>query len=226
MLNYWARQILRSTNITYLKRHECKCACICVHVLLHCTVEHSGLGMPGLNAYWAKWESWPSSWYVGILGSESLVWYGLANIAAHTRHELGHEALSNSVGVFCVCIHHGQTCASSYCWASWLRSHKYHMFMARYCCLLIILCMIPMYVLLSMCTGIGGCGFPFLARMRRMIISSWVLRKRAPSYVSVADVVASLRITHIIVMFPLSLVDWPSCGILLRKEYSPDQLRM
>jgi hypothetical protein len=44
-----------------------------------------------------------------------------------------------------------------------------------------VLLMMPTVVVLLMCIGVGDCRCPSSLRVRRRILASWALRKRAPN---------------------------------------------
>ena len=104
------------------------------------------------------------------------------------------------------------------------RSQKYRISMERDFCLLMVLLTIPTAVVLSMCIGIGGCGWPNSWRMIRMIFASCALRKRAPSSASAADAATILRIVQLTRMAPFNQIGESSRGSVPRKKYPPARL--
>jgi hypothetical protein len=73
-------------------------------------------------------------------------------------------------------------------------------------------------VVLSMCIGVGGCGWPSLARISRKTFASCAFKKSAPSSASAAEAAMSLRMVHVTWIAPLSLIGSPSGGKLPRKK--------
>ena len=80
----------------------------------------------------------------------------------------------------------------NYFCASQSNNQKYFSFIAlnldRFC----VLFTIPTHVLLSMCIGVGGCGWPISWRFSLIILVCWVLRNNAPVSASAADQATSL----------------------------------
>ena len=81
-----------------------------------------------------------------------------------------------------------------------------------------VLFTIPMHVLLSTCTGVGGCGWPILANVSRNMRASCALRKRAPSSASAADAATNFNTAHVTVTLPLSLTGLLFVGMLPKKS--------
>ena len=84
-----------------------------------------------------------------------------------------------------------------------------------------VLFTIPTVVVLSTCIGVGGCGWSNSERMSRMTLASFVLRNKALNSASAADAATSLRIAHVMAIFPFSLMGLPCWGKLPRKKYPP-----
>ncbi len=59
-----------------------------------------------------------------------------------------------------------------------------------------VLLTIPTVVALSMCIGVGGCGWPSSARMSQKTFASWAFRKSEPDLASAAEAATSLRMVH------------------------------
>ena len=78
-----------------------------------------------------------------------------------------------------------------------------------------------MHVLLSTCTGVGGCEWPISAKVSRIMRTSCALRKRAPSSASAADAATNFKIAHVTATLPLSLIGFPFVSMLPRKKYLP-----
>ena len=83
----------------------------------------------------------------------------------------------------------------------------------------------PTAVVLSTCTGVGGCGCPNSFNISLMTFASWALRNRAPSSASAADAATSFSIEHVVKIFPFNLIGSPSFGKLHKKKYPPALLR-
>ncbi len=77
-------------------------------------------------------------------------------------------------------------------------NQKYLISIACDLCCLIVLLTIPTVVVLSMCIGVGGCGWLSSARISHNTLASCVFRKSAPSSASAAEAATSLRIAHVI----------------------------
>ena len=63
-------------------------------------------------------------------------------------------------------------------------------------CFLTVSLAMPVAVMLSQCTGVGGWGCPISCRIRRCIFPSLQLRNNAPSSASAADATTSYSIPH------------------------------
>jgi hypothetical protein len=97
-------------------------------------------------------------------------------------------------------------------------SQNYRISIACDCCLSMMLLAISTHVLLSTCTGVGGCRWPILDIISCSIFASCTFKYNAPSSASTVDAATSLRITHVMVIFPFSLIEVPSLGTLPRKN--------
>ena len=82
----------------------------------------------------------------------------------------------------------------------------------------------PTAVELSMCMGVGGCGWPNSCRVRRMILASFAFRKSAPSSASAADAATNLSKLQRTWIAPLSAMGLPSSGIDPKKKYPAARL--
>ncbi len=87
----------------------------------------------------------------------------------------------------------------------------------NHCCLIVLLTM-PTVVVLSMWIGVGGCGWPSLARISQRTLASCALRNRAPNSTSAAEAATSLSIVHVMWIVPLSFIGSLSVGRLPRKK--------
>ena len=65
---------------------------------------------------------------------------------------------------------------------------------ARDRCFLTVSLAIPTAVLLSQCTGVGGCSCPSSSRISQIVLPSWQFTKRAPSSASAADATTNFNI--------------------------------
>ncbi len=79
----------------------------------------------------------------------------------------------------------------------------------------------PTEVVLSTWIGVGGCGCPNSASIKRMTFAFCELRKRAPNSASAADATTSFKIAQVMRMFPFSWMGLLSCGKLPRKKLPP-----
>ena len=67
-----------------------------------------------------------------------------------------------------------------------------------------VLFTIPTAVVLSTCTGVGGCGWPNSSSISLSILASWALRKSAPNSASAADAATSLKIAQVMWILPFN----------------------
>ena len=68
---------------------------------------------------------------------------------------------------------------------------KYHVYYSGYLIFSVPLTM-PFYAVLSIATGVGGCGWPISSRAVCMNVSFWKFSNNPPNYVSVADAMTFL----------------------------------
>ena len=71
---------------------------------------------------------------------------------------------------------------------------------------------------------VGDCEWPNFSRVNLIFLVFWVLRNSAPNSTSAVDAATSLRITHVMWMFPCSWMSGLSLGVLPRKKYPPTLL--
>jgi hypothetical protein len=70
--------------------------------------------------------------------------------------------------------------------------------------------MYPVAVVLSVCSGVSGCGCPVSSNVVRKIVASFALIKTDPISASDTDDITCLRIVLTIKMAPLVSLFWPS----------------
>ena len=90
--------------------------------------------------------------------------------------------------------------------------------------LLIVLLTISTVIELSMCIGVGGCGWPSSVSISLMILASFALRKSAPNSASAADEATNFNKVHKTWIAPFSLIGCSSLGKEPRMKY-PAALR-
>ena len=83
---------------------------------------------------------------------------------------------------------------------------------------------IPVYVMLLQCTGVGGFGWPIYSRVNIMILPSLQFRNKAPNSASDADATTNLRILHITSREPFSTIGQFDIDLLHRKNWPVTQL--
>ena len=81
----------------------------------------------------------------------------------------------------------------------------------------------PVAVLLSQCTGVGGCGCPISCKIKRNILVSLPLINKALNLASAADAATNFSIPHTTNIFPFNKVGFQSCGTSPMK-YTPTAL--
>ena len=75
---------------------------------------------------------------------------------------------------------------------------------------------------------IDGCGWLWVESFvddEFYYLCSFVFRNNDPSLASAANAVTSLRMVQVMRAFPFHCMDFPSTGMLPRKNYSPAQLQ-
>ena len=82
----------------------------------------------------------------------------------------------------------------------------------------------PTAVVLSMCTGVAGCGWPNSCNVSRSIFACCALRNSAPNSASAADATTSFRMEHVMCIFPFRRIGCLFLGRLPRKKYPPARL--
>ncbi len=81
-----------------------------------------------------------------------------------------------------------------------------------------VLLTMPTVVVVSLCNGVGGCGWQSSSSVRQKTLASCAFRNSAPSLASAVDAAMSLRMVHCTWIAPLSLMGSPSRGKLPRKK--------
>ena len=77
----------------------------------------------------------------------------------------------------------------------------------------------PVAVLLSQWTGVGGCLWPSSASTSLKMTPSLLFMNRAPNSASAADATTILRMPQSVKMAPFSVIGWLSAGVDPRKKY-------
>ena len=79
----------------------------------------------------------------------------------------------------------------------------------------------PTTVVLSMCIGVGGCGWPSSCNVIRITCASFAFRNRDPSSASAAEAATNLRMLQREWIGPLRLIGFPLIGSDPRKKCPP-----
>ena len=106
----------------------------------------------------------------------------------------------------------------------WSQIQKYFIFVARYCCFLVVSLVIPEAVALSVHTFVMGCGWSISSNLFHMTTPYFALRYIDMSSASAANDITLRIIVDTTCNSPLLIIGWPRFCLFVQKKFPPSQL--
>merc|ERR1712086_64647 len=123
------------------------------------------------------------------------------------------------------CSFPGCHCTSNSLFRTWSVTQKNCISIDRDRCFLTVAFAIPVAVLLSQCTGVGGWRWPSSLKANHNTLPSLIFKNKAPSSASAAEQTTICSMPHETNMFPFIWMFSPFLGTPPKKKYPASLLR-